>query len=82
MALSSRCGGCFLKHDSYKQGVEYFNQSDFTAAGFANDTMAKLTEIYENENGHLAIFEAAIPAGVVSFSSHSIVLKADLVLSD
>ena len=51
-------------YNSYKQGVEYFNQSTFTKAGFSNDTMTRLTEIYQNENGHLAIFEAAIPSGV------------------
>jgi hypothetical protein len=50
--------------DFYQQGVEYFNQSVFTEAGFANETMSRLTEIYQNENGHLAIFENAIPSGV------------------
>lgn len=44
--------------------MEYFNQSIFTEAGFGNDTMARLAEVYQNENGHLAIFEAAIPSGV------------------
>lgn len=52
--------------NSYQQGVQYFNQSVFTQAGFSNDTMARLTEIYQNENGHLAIFENAIPDGAVS----------------
>jgi hypothetical protein len=35
-------------------------------AGFPNDTLSKLTEILQNENGHLAIFEAVIPSGAVS----------------
>jgi hypothetical protein len=48
--------------------VEYFNQSILTEAGFGDDTMSKLTEIFQNENGHLAIFEAAIPPGAVSLS--------------
>ena len=52
--------------NSYQQGVEYFNQSTFTEAGYANDTMSRLTQILQNENGHLAIFEAAIPPGAVS----------------
>lgn len=54
------------KYGSYQQGVEYFNQSTFTEAGYANDTMSRLTQILQNENGHLAIFEAAIPPGAVS----------------
>jgi hypothetical protein len=49
-----------------------------TEAGFANDTMSKLTEILQNENGHLAIFEAAIPPGAVS-SLLSLMLKKELV---
>lgn len=28
--------------------------------------MSRLTQILQNENGHLAIFEAAIPPGAVS----------------
>ena len=30
--------------------------------------MSKLTDILQNENGHIAIFEAAIPSGAVSLS--------------
>lgn len=53
----------WIVQDFYQQGVEYFNQSAFTEAGYANNTLSRLTEILQNENGHLAIFEAAIPPG-------------------
>jgi hypothetical protein len=59
----------WIVRDFYKQGVEYFTQNDFTKAGHANDTMKRLTQIYQNENGHLRLFEAAIPAGVVSYAA-------------
>ena len=40
----------------YQQGVEPFNQTDFTAIGLGNTTYDRIQEIRGNEAGHLAIF--------------------------
>jgi hypothetical protein len=40
----------------YQQGVERFNTSAFVAAGFPITTYDRISEIRDNEAGHLAIF--------------------------
>lgn len=49
----------------YQQGVENFNVSSFTAAGFPNTTYASLREIRNNEAGHLRIFQDQISSSSV-----------------
>lgn len=49
----------------YQQGVERFNTSAFTAAGFPNTTYAAIREIRNNEAGHLRIFQNQISASSV-----------------
>ncbi|KAG0613825.1 hypothetical protein M758_6G132000 [Ceratodon purpureus] len=49
----------------YQQGVEAFTSSNFTDAGFPNTTYSRITEICDNEAGHLLIFQDHI-------SNHSI----------
>ncbi|KXH68976.1 hypothetical protein CSAL01_10497 [Colletotrichum salicis] len=44
----------------YQQGVEAFNTSSFVAAGFPNTTCNRITEIRNNEAGHLRIFQNQI----------------------
>lgn len=44
----------------YQQGVERFNTSAFVDAGFPNTTYDRISEIRDNEAGHLAIFQAQI----------------------
>lgn len=44
----------------YQQGVERFNCSAFVAAGFLNTTYDRISEIRDNEAGHLAIFQEQI----------------------
>ncbi|EXF79546.1 hypothetical protein CFIO01_03663 [Colletotrichum fioriniae PJ7] len=44
----------------YQQGVEAFNTSSFVAAGFPNTTYDRITEIRNNEAGHLRIFQNQI----------------------
>ena len=40
----------------YQQAVEYFNASSFTDLGYPNTTYERITEIRDNEAGHLNIF--------------------------
>jgi hypothetical protein len=49
----------------YQQGVERFNASSFTAAGFPNTTYASIREIRNNEAGHLRIFQNQISSSSV-----------------
>lgn len=49
----------------YQQGVEQFNESAFVEAGFPNTTYAAITEIRNNEAGHLRIFQNQISSGSV-----------------
>lgn len=49
----------------YQQGVERFNASSFTAAGFPNTTYAAIREIRNNEAGHLRIFQNQISGASV-----------------
>jgi hypothetical protein len=49
----------------YQEGVERFNTSSFVEAGFPNTTYDRISEIRDNEAGHLAIFQDKIsPASV------------------
>ena len=49
----------------YQQGVEAFNQSVFVDLGLPNTTYQRITEIRDNEAGHLRIFQDSIsPASV------------------
>ncbi|KAJ3016401.1 hypothetical protein HKX48_004042 [Thoreauomyces humboldtii] len=47
-------------YEFYQQGVERFNQSDFTALGFPDTTYERIQTIRDNEAGHLVIFQDAI----------------------
>lgn len=49
----------------YQQGVEQFNESAFVEAGFPNTTYAAITEIRNNEAGHLRIFQNQISSGSI-----------------
>ncbi|PWY88169.1 hypothetical protein BO70DRAFT_359651 [Aspergillus heteromorphus CBS 117.55] len=44
----------------YQQGVEAFSAENFTAAGFPNNTYQRITEIRDNEAGHVRIFQDLI----------------------
>ena len=44
----------------YQQAIEAFNQSTFTDLGLPNTTYQRLTEIRDNEAGHLRIFQDSI----------------------
>ena len=44
----------------YQQGVETFNQSSFTDLGLPSTTYQRITEIRDNEAGHLRIFQDSI----------------------
>lgn len=43
----------------YQQAVEAFNESSFTSLGFPNTTYDRISEIRDNEAGHLNIFYSA-----------------------
>ena len=45
----------------YQQGVEKFNKSSFTDLGLPSTTYQRITEIRDNEAGHLRIFQDSIP---------------------
>ncbi|CAO2653384.1 Nn.00g027950.m01.CDS01 [Neocucurbitaria sp. VM-36] len=49
----------------YQQGVERFNTSAFVDAGFPNTTYDRISEIRDNEAGHLAIFQDQISSSSV-----------------
>ncbi len=49
----------------YQQGVEAFNQSDFTDLGLPNTTYQRITEIRDNEAGHLRIFQNSISSAFI-----------------
>ena len=44
----------------YQQGVEAFNESAFIDLGLPNNTYQRITEIRDNEAGHLRIFQDSI----------------------
>ena len=44
----------------YQQGVEAFDQTVFTDLGLPNTTYQRITEIRDNEAGHLRIFQDSI----------------------
>ena len=47
-------------YNFYQQGVEAFNQSAFTDLGLSGTTYQRVTEIRDNEAGHLRIFQDSI----------------------
>ncbi|KAI8623325.1 hypothetical protein F5Y19DRAFT_468610 [Xylariaceae sp. FL1651] len=47
-------------HSFYQAGVMAFNTSSFTAIGLPNNTYQRITEIRDNEAGHLRIFQDEI----------------------
>lgn len=49
----------------YQQGVEAFDQSVFTDLGLPNTTYQRITEIRDNEAGHLRIFQDSISSASV-----------------
>lgn len=49
----------------YASGLEFFAPSDFTTAGYPNNTYDQLKSVYQNENGHLRIFERAIESTII-----------------
>lgn len=53
-------GAEWVVHDFYQQAVEAFNTSSFTALGLPNTTYDRITEIRNNEAGHLNIFISSI----------------------
>ncbi|CAD6575641.1 MAG: hypothetical protein ASARMPREDX12_007404 [Alectoria sarmentosa] len=49
----------------YQQGVEAFNQSVLTDLGLPNTTYQRITEIRDNEAGHLRIFQDSISSSSI-----------------
>lgn len=49
----------------YQQGVEAFNTTSFTEAGFLNTTYERIQQIRDNEAGHLRIFQDQISTNSV-----------------
>ena len=49
----------------YQQGVEAFNDSVFVDLGLPNTTYQRITEIRDNEAGHLRIFQDSISSASV-----------------
>ena len=50
----------WLVFSFYQAGVEAFNSSSFTDLGYPNTTYDRITEIRDNEAGHLRIFQNSI----------------------
>lgn len=46
----------WIVYNFYQQGVEAFTASNFTDKGYKSNTYERITEIRDNEAGHLAIF--------------------------
>lgn len=49
----------------YQRAVELFNTSSFAALGFPNTTYTRVTEIRDNEAGHLRIFQNQISSSSI-----------------
>lgn len=49
----------------YASGLEFFTPTDFIQAGYPNNTYNQLQSVYENENGHLKLFERAIDSNII-----------------
>lgn len=49
----------------YQQGVEAFNESVFIDLGLPNTTYQRITEIRDNEAGHLRIFQDSISSASI-----------------
>jgi hypothetical protein len=50
----------------YQQGVEKFNTTSFTSLGYPNTTYDRITEIRDNEAGHLRIFQDQISSSSIT----------------
>ncbi|KAK3646853.1 hypothetical protein LTR56_008341 [Elasticomyces elasticus] len=50
----------WLVFSFYQQGVEAFNSTSFTSLGYPNTTYERITEIRDNEAGHMNAFYTAI----------------------
>lgn len=55
----------WIVYSFYEQGVEAFNQSVFTDLGLPNTTYQRITEIRDNEAGHLRIFQDSISSASI-----------------
>ncbi|KAF1987554.1 hypothetical protein K402DRAFT_330715 [Aulographum hederae CBS 113979] len=73
----------------YQQGVEAFNSTSFTEIGMPENTYDRLTEIRDNEAGHLRIFQDQISSNSIKpgqcqysypFSSASDYLALQLII--
>lgn len=49
----------------YQQGVEAFSEKDFTDLGLPNTTYERISQIRDNEDGHLRIFQDQISSNSV-----------------
>lgn len=49
----------------YQQGVEAFNSSSFTSAGWPNTTYQRIQQIRNNEAGHLRLFQNQISSNSI-----------------
>lgn len=49
----------------YQQGVEAFNESSFTSAGWPNTTYQRIQQIRNNEAGHLRLFQNQISSSSI-----------------
>ena len=58
-------GAEYVVFSLYQQGVERFNASSFTTAGFPNTTYQRILEIRDNEAGHLRIFQDQISSNSI-----------------
>ncbi|RLL97950.1 hypothetical protein CFD26_106273 [Aspergillus turcosus] len=50
----------WIIYSFYQQAIEVFSSSDFTKLGLPNTTYRRITEIRDNEAGHLRIFQDKI----------------------
>ncbi|RWA07776.1 hypothetical protein EKO27_g7329, partial [Xylaria grammica] len=55
----------WIIYSFYQYGVSHFNTSSFTALGLPNTTYTRITEIRDNEAGHLRLFQTQISAASV-----------------
>jgi len=55
----------WIIYSFYQQGVEAFNSSSFTEAGYLNTTYQRIQQIRDNEAGHLRIFQDQISSNSV-----------------
>ncbi|GAW23548.1 hypothetical protein ANO14919_131120 [Xylariales sp. No.14919] len=55
----------WIIYSFYQYGVSHFNTSSFTSLGLPNNTYTRITEIRDNEAGHLRLFQTQISAASV-----------------